>query len=220
MTPNTRRAWAILVVVLTLMTLIISCAKKTNVKTPTYSIRQHEQIIANVNRLATQDHFDEAISSCKEFLQQYPQSPVLDHALFQCGLVYASEQNPQKNYDQAVTLLNRIPAEVPMSAYATNAGVIAHLVNMLSQLRNANAKQTEMIEALQTTEAQLKETLSQVRSSYDKQKEAAGALQSSDTRQRQTIRELQATQAQQALIIKELQSEIEKLKRIDLRKRP
>ncbi|MBZ5551937.1 MAG: hypothetical protein LAO21_04385 [Acidobacteriia bacterium] len=220
MTSNTRRGWTLLVMVSTLMATMISCAKKTHVKTPASSVRQHEQMIANVNRLATQNHFAEAMSSCKDFLQQYPQSPVLDHALFQCGLLYASEQNPQKDYSQAVALLSRIPAEIPMSIYATNAGIVAHLVGMLDQLRIANAKQIEMIEALQASEARLKETFSQLQDSYDKQKEAAGALQTTDGRQKQTIKELQATQAQQALIIKELQSEIEKMKRIDLRKRP
>lgn len=220
MTLNIRRGWMILVMISTLMGTMISCARKTQVKAPTYSVRQHEQMIANMNRLATQNRYAEATSSCQDFLQQHPQSPVLDHALFQCGLLYASEQNPQKDYGQAVSLLNRIPAEIPMSTYATNAGIVAHLITLLDQLQIANAKQTEMIETLQASEAHLKETLDQLQNSYDKQKEAAGALQNTDARQKQTIKELQATQAQQAQLIKELQSEIEKMKRIDLRKRP
>jgi outer membrane protein assembly factor BamD (BamD/ComL family) len=220
MNSNTRRGWTILMMVSTLMATMISCAKTSHVKAPSSSVRQHEQMITNLSRLATQNRFAEASSSCKDFLQQYSQSPVLDHALFQCGLLYASEQNPQKDYDQAVALLNRIPAEFPMSNYATNADIAAHLVNMLNQLRSANVKQAEMIEVLQASETHLKESLSQAQDSYDKQKETAGALQTTAARQKQTIKELQATQAQQALIIKDLQNEIEKMKRIDLRKRP
>jgi hypothetical protein len=210
----------ILGVIPSLMVTMAACGKKAHVKSPTYSIRQHEQMIANVNRLAAQNRFSEAMTSCQDFLHQYSQSPVLDHALFQCGLLYASEQNPQKDYSQSVALLTRIPAEIPMSLYATNAGIVANLVNLLDHLQRTSAKQAEMISALQASESHLKETLSQLQDSYDKQKETAGALQNTDTRQKQTIKELQAAQAQQALIIKELQSEIEKMKRIDLRKRP
>jgi hypothetical protein len=220
MNPKDRGAWMILWVIPALMATLAACGKQAHVKSPTYSVRQHEQMIANVSRLAAQNRFSEAMTSCQDFLHQYSQSPVLDHALFQCGLLYASEQNPQKDYEQAATLLNRIPAEIPMSLYATNASVVAHLVKMLSQLQNVSAKQAGIIEALQASETQLKGNLSQLQDSYDKQKEASGALQNTDTRQKQTIRELQATQAQQALIIKELQSEIEKMKRIDLRRRP
>gem|GEM_PF-5498711 len=212
--------WMILGTILVLVGGMGGCAKKNAIKTPTASIRQHEQFLTNVNRLAAQNRFSEATSACKDFLIHYPQSPVLDHALFQCGLVYASEQNPQKDYNQAVTLLRRISVEIPMSSYSPNATIVAFLVSSLGQLQASYGKQSETISSLQASEVRLVDMLSQLQASHGKQNETISALESTDAHQKQTIRELQALQAQQAQAIKELQGELEKIKRIDLRKRP
>lgn len=220
MSSKLRRRWIFYLVASVLAANSVGCINKKHVKTPGSVVREQEQLISNINQLTAQNHCPEATAACNDFLKRFPQSPVLDHALFQCGILAASEQNPQKNYNQALNLLRRISTETPASHYAPNAKIVALLIESIGQLQAAYAKQGETIMVLQSSEVRLVDLFSQLQASYAKQVETIKSLQGSEARQKQTIRDLQNLQSQQMKTIQDLQSEIEVIKRIDLSKRP
>lgn len=192
MRGNIRNRDVLCIALLLLLIITASCEKKKQVKTPSALVQQHEQLIAGIAQLEIQNRFPEAAAACNDFLWRYPQSPVIDHALFQCGLLEASEQNPQRNFGQSLAMLQRIPRQLPASPYVAAANTVVQLLDSLLQLRSAYTKQTETLKA----------------------------MEAADLKQKQTLKDLEGLQAQQVKTIKDLQREIEKIKRIDLNKRP
>ncbi len=182
----------VVVVVLVFLALSPACKKGKKVKPPTNVIPQHEALIRDFVQLAAQGRYSEAQGACTDFLHNYPQSPVLDHALFQCAIIYASDQNPQRDLARSLGLFQQITQQMPLSDYTPGARVVIRLVQGLSALQDTYAHQA----------ADLK------------------AMHDSDTQQKQTIKDLQGLQAQHLRLIRELQIEIEKMKKIDLNKHP
>ena len=180
------------VLALSLLVSASACGRKKTVKIPTDLIRQHELIINRASQLAGENQYSQATSTCEDFLQRYPQSPVLDHALFVCGIIYASDQNPERDYKRSLSLLETVSRQIPGSTYAASAQILSHLLTTLKQLQVSFAQENQTLQS----------------------------MRASDTLQKQTIQDLQAVQLQHLKTIKDLQSEIEKIKRIDLNKRP
>jgi hypothetical protein len=205
--------WLLLCSILLLLLVLADCGKKKIVMTAPDLVRQHEQLIDTMNRSGDAGQYAVALASCNDFLQRYPQSPVLDHALFVCGVLSASEQNPGKNYPEALGYLDRLIRQVPTSGYLPGARLVSQLINAVVLGTATGLKKSDIIRDLQALQAQQLKTLQELQRKVAQSK-------ATDLKQAETIRDLQALQAQQLKTIQELQREIEKIKKIDLNKRP
>ena len=205
--------WLLLCGILVLLLGTADCGRKKIVTTPPDLVRQHEQLIDTMNRSADAGQYAVALASCNDFLQRYPQSPVLDHALFACGVLSASEQNPGKNYPEALGYLDRLVRQIPTSGYFPGARLMSQLINAVVLGTASSLKQSDITRDLQALQAQQLKTIQELQRKVSQSKAI-------DLRQAETIRDLQALQAQQLKTIQELQREIEEIKKIDLKKRP
>lgn len=168
------------------------CAKKKVVKAPPDTTIEQQNHISRIGRLMATNQTHEAMTACSSFFEKYPRSPILDHALFECGLVYTSEPGEDRGYTQALTYLNRVSEVNPLSPYADSARTLASLVNTMVKLQGTYTQQTNQLQACQNDNAT----------------------------QSKTVKDLLTAQAQQQKTIRDLQNEIEKIKRIDLNKHP
>ncbi len=187
-----RRLIGLFVVALLLLSAGACKKKKKVVTPPTDVIPQQEAVINRAGQFAASNQYDKAIFTCSDFFQRFPQSPVLDHALFVCGIIHAADPTQDSDYSESLAMLQRIPQEMPTSNYAPTAQMVVHLLQNLNQLQESIAEGTKNLRSLQTADAQQKET----------------------------INELQALQTQHLKMIRDLQNEIQKIKRIDLNKHP
>lgn len=190
-----------------------NCAKKKPVKTPETTTLRPEQAVGQVSHFMSQGKYAEATAICNNFLQHNNTSPILDRMLFHCGLLYASDQNPHKDFNQAQTLLRQLTTDFPASEFAPNSRIVVRFLESLSHLQSVQ-------EEISRTSSEQAETIKTLQEEIDRLNKRA-------TRLVDTLNQLQRSRSEQAKTIedqsntiKELQGELDKIKRIDLKKRP
>ncbi|MEN6319525.1 MAG: tetratricopeptide repeat protein [Syntrophaceae bacterium] len=72
-------------------------------------------------------NYNASLLKYEQIMVQYPS--VGDRALFEMGLIYASSQNQQKDYQKSLDCFQKLIKDYPKSRYKQNSDVIISLIN-------------------------------------------------------------------------------------------
>jgi len=166
--------------------------------------QQDELLLAKGMDQMHRGQYYEAMETNLAVLNNYP-SNLADQALFQIGLLYAHPENPNQEYQQALSAFNKILSGYPDSPYREQALVWVLII------RNLSAKNQE-IEHSNTKVVSLERSIEEQKNSINDLQNQIEKLKVADM-----TAALKKTIAEQKNEINFLREQIEKLKRVDLR---
>lgn len=137
-----------------------------------------------------------AIAAYSSYLRQNPDGPQNDRVLFRLGLASALPSNPSHDLAQAITYLNQLTSQFPSSPLRTQAELLATLQLQIQQLQLEVEQRGSQIADLSLQMEQLSQ-----------QRAGEMARLQDDLKSRENR-------------IRQLSDELEKLKAIDMQRRP
>jgi outer membrane protein assembly factor BamD (BamD/ComL family) len=153
-------------------------------------------LMAQGDRAFDSGDYAAAITSYAAYLRQQPTGPERDRALYRLGLALALPANPSQDPGQSIAYLNELAAQYPSSPLRAQAEIVAQLEMELEQLRSEISQREQQAEAM------------------SRQMEQLSQQQQQDAEQLRT--DLKSKEDR----IRQLSEELEKLKAIDMQRRP
>ena len=96
-----------------------------------------EQVVRDdlllARRLFEKKDFKGSIRENLKVYSHYTDGPPGDRALYNIGLIYAHNENPEKDYKKAVSFLNRLIREYPRSALSEEAKVWISVLDIIER---------------------------------------------------------------------------------------
>jgi outer membrane protein assembly factor BamD (BamD/ComL family) len=136
-----KRAWSgkqIYLYVACLTSLVffaLSCAHLTG-----------NEYLLRSQRLLAEGDFEGALKENQELLSKYPNTPPGDEALFNIGLIYAHDGNPDKDYKKAYSTFLKFTDDFPRSPRFEEAKILTELLNIIEVSRIKIEEQKTVIE--------------------------------------------------------------------------
>jgi len=166
--------------------------------------QQGEMLLARGMGQMHRGQYYEAMETNLAVLNKYPSS-LADQALFQIGLLYAHPENPNQEYQQALSSFNKILSRFPDSPYTDQAQVwVLTIRNLYEKSREIDQSNAKVVSLERSVEEQ-KNSINHLQNQIEKLKDA------------NMIAALKKTVNEQKKEINFLREQIEKLKRVDLR---
>jgi TolA-binding protein len=112
-------------------------------------------------RLFAKGDFEGALEENQELLSKYPNTSPGDEALFNIGLIYTHDGNPDKDYKKAYSTFLELTNDFPQSPRFEEAIILASLLNVIEDSRMKIEEQKAVIEdqkaAMEEQKAAIKE---------------------------------------------------------------
>lgn len=166
--------------------------------------------IARAEFLAGRGNHKEAIVLYEQAIKESSKNPWREKVLFSLGCLYASNENPDRDFARALFYFQRLRNEFPKSRFKAGiqvlAGLLENLVSLESELRARTATFAQKKLSLEQEIARLIAERLELESSW-----AAEIKQ-----QNKKIRELETLIQTQKIAIEALQQQLKKMKEIDI----
>lgn len=176
--------------------LLISASCATMLRS-THSARVKARI-AQADHLAGMGNYGDAIAVLERTARESPEGPRQDEMLFDLGRLYASHENPDRDFARSLFYLQRLSREFPKSRFKAEAGAWVGLLEKLYALEVELKAGAEARSRLEREIAQLK--------ADNRELEALG----------RKLGELETLIQAQKTSIETLQAQLKKMKEIDL----
>jgi tetratricopeptide (TPR) repeat protein len=82
--------------------------------------------------------YQEALAENEKILEMSGKSPFRDRALFNIGLVYAHQDNPEKDYAKSLQYFTKIMKEYPDSPLVVQAGIWQSVINIIEKAKQVD----------------------------------------------------------------------------------
>ncbi|MGQ9695317.1 MAG: tetratricopeptide repeat protein [Thermodesulfobacteriota bacterium] len=115
-------------------------AGKIPVKEP---LSPADKSIEQANKLLRHGQFEASMKENERALSLAGRKPPGDKALFNMGLIYAHDRNPQKDYEKSIYYLNMMIKDYPWSPLAEEARIYVHLLQENKELTEQIKKLTK-----------------------------------------------------------------------------
>jgi len=198
-----------------LISVVLSVIACNSVFYSPTAYQTHRQLQTAEHQVLAGD-FASAAAGLEQVVRRHPHSPSSDHALFHLGLIWSHPDNPQQNYQTALTYYIQHQEQFPESEKAERTriwiGALTDLVravhktenaeNTCSRLRFELNTRTSNVEQLNTSIDDLKQNLEITRSQID-------LLQ-------KTLRASEAERKKQTHVIQRLRRRLTSYKQIDI----
>jgi outer membrane protein assembly factor BamD (BamD/ComL family) len=168
-----------------------SCQRRT----PTPAPPPPPSLLEQGDRAFDSGDYTAAITSYAAYLREKPNGPERDRALYRLGLALALPANPSQDPGQSIAYLNELAAQFPNSPLRPQAEIIAKLEMEMQELRLEIDQRGQQAESLSRQ--------------MDELKQQQGELEQLRT-------DLKSREDR----IRQLSEELEKLKAIDMQRRP
>jgi len=97
-------------------------------------------------KLCSQGDYDGSFRENQRVLSLSGKNPPGDRALFNMALIYASSENPKKDYEKALLFLKRIIRDYPQSSLVEEARIWARVLQENERSRQESARLRQVIE--------------------------------------------------------------------------
>lgn len=166
--------------------------------------------ITRADFLAARGDYEKAISKYEQVLEKSPQNPWRDQVLFSLGCLYASNENPDRDFGRSLYCFQRLKRDFPKSRFKARikvwTGLLENLVSLESQLKAKTAEFARKKCSWAEEMAALKLEKQELESLW------SGEISLKENR----IKELENLIQNQKTAIEALQQQLEKMKEIDI----
>jgi hypothetical protein len=175
------------------------CRKKVAVMAPPPPPPPAPSFLAIGDAAYAARNFSGAVEAYENFLKANAQAPERDRALFRIAMAYSVKESPLHDAARALESFRQVATAHPTSPYATEAKLYLNLNEELTAQQQAVAERSRRIEQLESDLAALK---------MDNERTAEELLKiKTDTAKREER-------------IRQVTAELERLKAIDMQRRP
>jgi len=126
------RTWKYICLCIAGLIILSGCAapkvEKVDIKEPV--VRDD---LLTARQLLEKKDFKGSIRENLKVLSRYADGPPGDRALYNIGLIYAHNENPEKDYKKAVSYLNRLIREYPRSPLVEEAKVWISVLDIIER---------------------------------------------------------------------------------------
>jgi len=173
-------------------------------------IRAH---LSQAEQFSEQEAYLQAIKTYESILINYPENPWEDEVLFCMGCIYLYYTNPEKNFEKAKIYLERILEEYPESSYLKSTLALLAVLNTL-ELKEKEIADRE--QELATKEKEIDSLRQRIKSKQVDQFTTFIATAYMLFLKEQEIEELNKKILDQKSAIDLLQTQMKKIKEVDI----
>jgi TolA-binding protein len=121
-------------------------------------------------RLLAKGDFEGALEENQELLSKYPNTPPGDEALFNMGLIYTHDGNPDKDYKKAYSTFLKLTNDFPQSPRFEEAKILTELLNIIEDSRMKIEEQKTAMEEQKTAMEEQKAAMEEQKAAIKEQK--------------------------------------------------